>query len=212
MIQLEQYQLNSLCLKFAELGAASFAKKLVSGEVRFDPQADRLSQREAYRMFGARRVDRWTRDGAVSGARGGEGKNSKIIYSHAALLEQEAREAREMREVLSVTPIKQRGETEQERMQARIDFYTHLLELDIEEAYRISITEVSHREATATSAAQYRITAVIDEVTYTAVTSGYGMSLAEIAKHYRQDREKEEDARTYDFLSMKKQPNHQLNN
>ncbi|MDR1198646.1 MAG: hypothetical protein LBK94_06495, partial [Prevotellaceae bacterium] len=52
MYTLDLYQIKNICRDMAELGAASYAKQT-------EPEKDTLSQREAYRRFGASRVKFW---------------------------------------------------------------------------------------------------------------------------------------------------------
>lgn len=66
-------------MDMAELGAANFVKKTV-------PSQDRLSQRQAYLLFGEARVKAWVRGGVVSAQRAGASRNSRREYSRAELM------------------------------------------------------------------------------------------------------------------------------
>lgn len=78
-VSLELYELKNLCMKFSELGAANFAKRLAPGK-------DLISQRQAYREFQEHRVKRWVENGLVQGSRMGSTVRSKILYSRAELM------------------------------------------------------------------------------------------------------------------------------
>lgn len=77
--QLELWQFKNICMEMAELGVANYIKSIAPGK-------DMLSQREAYSAFGDKRVQKWVRDGLVTSARQGPGKNSKKAYSKAELM------------------------------------------------------------------------------------------------------------------------------
>lgn len=79
MVKLELYQLKNIISTMAELGAATYAKKVFSAK-------DLISQREAYKSFGEARVKRWVRQQLVHPTRNGAEKRSKILYSRAELL------------------------------------------------------------------------------------------------------------------------------
>lgn len=78
-IALDLYQLKNICMEMAELGAANFVKQTA-------PVEDLISQREAYRQFGEARVKRWKQEQRVVPERGGESRQSKVLYSRAELM------------------------------------------------------------------------------------------------------------------------------
>lgn len=75
----ELYKLKNLCKEMAELGAASYAKRVTPGK-------DLISQREAYRQFGEARIKDWVRRELITGKRSGSSIRSKILYSISELL------------------------------------------------------------------------------------------------------------------------------
>jgi hypothetical protein len=107
MVQLNPYQINNLCMTFAELGAAHLVKKMSSGEVRFDPKSDRITQNEAFGLFGKGRVLRWKREGGLTVTRSGKLKNSKLIFSRAELITRDTCESQELRAALSTPSSKE---------------------------------------------------------------------------------------------------------
>lgn len=79
-IQMEKYQLENMLRDMAELGAANYAKRIDNGK------SDFISQKAAYRDYGAKRVAAWVKKGSINPVRGGTSKNSKILYSIVELL------------------------------------------------------------------------------------------------------------------------------
>ena len=81
-ITLELYELKNICKDMAELGAASFYKKMAQGK-------DLISQREEYSEYGEARVKGWVKMELVSKQRVGSARNSKLLYSRAELISAE---------------------------------------------------------------------------------------------------------------------------
>jgi hypothetical protein len=48
---------------------------------RMSPEDDRISQTQAHKKYGRRRVEQWVKAGLVKGVRSGSSANSKIMYS-----------------------------------------------------------------------------------------------------------------------------------
>ena len=78
-MQLEIYQIKQMLSDAAEVGVAHYVKTQ-------KPSVDVMSQREAYRSFGAARVKDWEKRCLISRTRNGETKRTKILYSRAELL------------------------------------------------------------------------------------------------------------------------------
>jgi hypothetical protein len=78
-IVFDQYEYKTMVMELMELGAAAYV-------MRTAPDKDLISQREAYRKFGAARVKNWSMLGVLSKKRIGTASRSKIVYSRAELL------------------------------------------------------------------------------------------------------------------------------
>lgn len=48
---------------------------------RMSPEDDNISQTQAHKEYGRRRVEQWVKAGLVKGVRSGPSANSKIMYS-----------------------------------------------------------------------------------------------------------------------------------
>jgi len=77
MIELELYEFKNILKDMAELGAASFAKRIGVGK-------DEISQREAYRKFGEANVKKWVDDDLVKKIKIGN-RTSTVTYSLSEL-------------------------------------------------------------------------------------------------------------------------------
>lgn len=77
MIELELYEFKNILKDMAELGAASFAKRIGVGK-------DEISQREAYRRFGEANVKKWVADSLVKRIKIGN-RTSTVSYSLSEL-------------------------------------------------------------------------------------------------------------------------------
>lgn len=78
-ITLDLYELKSICMDMAELGAAA-------NEKRRSPLSDEIKQREAFRWLKSlghepAMLERMERDGLVHRRRKGTSRNSPIMYS-----------------------------------------------------------------------------------------------------------------------------------
>ena len=85
MVRLELHEIKRLCKDMAELGAASYARRVFPGR-------DALSQRGAYSSFGESRVKGWVSRGMVSPRRAAGGGKGKVVYSMAELIAAEKSE------------------------------------------------------------------------------------------------------------------------
>lgn len=80
MITLELYELKNICMDMSELGVANYVK-------RTKPANDKISQREAYRLYGEARIKDWVKQGLITEKyRMGSSIRSKILYSRAELI------------------------------------------------------------------------------------------------------------------------------
>jgi hypothetical protein len=77
-IRLELYELKNICMDMAELGAANYAKQIA--------KKDLISQKEAYRRFGAVKIKLLAKMGLINSQRAGAAANSKKLYSIAEIL------------------------------------------------------------------------------------------------------------------------------
>ncbi|MDR0711623.1 MAG: hypothetical protein LBF67_04680 [Prevotellaceae bacterium] len=179
MIQLDLYQLCSFGMKCSELGVALFLKLLDErGAVTVDPRCDSISQREAYRLFGALRVLRWERDGLVKPARGNAGKNSKLRYSYADLLFLDMAESPQMRDALTAQPQTSKGDL------------ARFLAADLfKEADEVTVTQSVSKAHPDGGEAEHTVTAVIDGEAYTATARSAGRCLIDIADAFRRAKE-----------------------
>ncbi|MDH6357628.1 hypothetical protein [Parabacteroides sp. PF5-9] len=80
MITLELYELKNISMEMAELGVASYVK-------RIKPTTDQISQREAYRLYGEAKIKNWVKQGLIKEVkRSGSTIRSKILYSRSELI------------------------------------------------------------------------------------------------------------------------------
>ncbi|MGV8135867.1 MAG: hypothetical protein AB2L20_11690 [Mangrovibacterium sp.] len=77
-IRLELYELKNICMDMAELGAANYAKQI--------GKKDLISQKDAYRRFGAIKIKLLVKMKMISSQRAGTAANSKKLYSIAEIL------------------------------------------------------------------------------------------------------------------------------
>jgi hypothetical protein len=178
MIQLELYQLNNLCMKFSMLGAANYVKLLEERKMHISPKSDRISQREAFAVFGKPRVERWISDGLLSVQRNVGAKNAKKNHSYADLLSLDAAESRDMRALLSAKVETSKGDL------------TRFLAADLfKEADEVKVTQSERRAHPDGGEAEHTVTAVIDGESYTVTARSAGRCLIDIADAFRRAKE-----------------------
>lgn len=85
LITIRRDELKQLLTEVAEVAVAKYIREQT-------PAKDRLSQREAYGLFGATRVKGWVERGQILPIRDGGAKNSTRYYSLAELRTLEATE------------------------------------------------------------------------------------------------------------------------
>ena len=78
-MNLDLFQIKSLMIECAELGAAMTLKTL-------QPKSDDLTQNQAYAMFGEGWIRTCKAKGLIKGKRKGPAKNSPIYFSKAELM------------------------------------------------------------------------------------------------------------------------------
>jgi hypothetical protein len=187
MIQLELYQLNNLCMKFAELGAAHFVRLLSERKISIFQKSDMISQREAFALFGKDNITRWTLDGKIRAMRNGSARNAKKNYSYAELLSLDASESRDVRDVFLDFPLPQTSTKDLTRFIAA-DLFN-----DTEE---VTVTQSERRVNPDNGVVEeYTVTAVIDGETYTATASNDGKCINDIVKKFRQAKAQREQSK-----------------
>lgn len=78
-VVIDVMQLRHMLREAAELGVANYIKTM-------RPKDDTVSQREAYRLYGAARVKKWLDDNLVTAMKQGSSENCKMLYSMAELM------------------------------------------------------------------------------------------------------------------------------
>lgn len=78
-------ELQELLSRVAEMAVATYIREQA-------PAKDRISQREAYRLFGEVRLKRWVDQCLITPVREGDARNAKRFYSMAELKTLEASE------------------------------------------------------------------------------------------------------------------------
>lgn len=78
-MQIELYQLKNIIMTASRLGATMVLTEM-------NPASDNLSQREAWKLYGRSRVEKWVEQGLLKPRREGASANCKKYFSRTDLI------------------------------------------------------------------------------------------------------------------------------